>query len=157
MEVFNLIFAFLTVVTLIILSISLIRLKNHYNKLIEVSGKENLKEILDTVLDRLVENSNSTIGLNKKLDLLEQSQRYHIQKLGLVRFNPFEDIGGSQSFVLSLLDNNNSGVILTSIHNRNSTRWYVRKVISGQGEGYELSEEEKKSIATAGHFQGKKI
>ena len=45
-----------------------------------------------------------------------------IQKINLLRFNPFDDVGGDQSFVLTLLDKDNSGVLLTSLHHRSFTR-----------------------------------
>lgn len=67
-------------------------------------------------------------------------------KIGLVRFNPFDDIGGDQSFILSLLDNTNSGVIITSLHNRSTTRVYAKPVLNGEGDNVTLSKEEKTAI-----------
>lgn len=67
-------------------------------------------------------------------------------KLGLTRYNPFEDLGGDQSFILCLLDQNNSGVIITSLHNRDLTRVYAKPIKNGEGENFTLSKEEKSSI-----------
>ena len=71
------------------------------------------------------------------------------QKVGLYRYNPFDDLGSDQSFSLSILDSTNSGVILTSLHHRNFTRIYAKPVINGQGDTITLSNEEKSAIVKA--------
>lgn len=67
-------------------------------------------------------------------------------KIYLTRFNPFDDLGGDQSFILCLLDNTNSGVIITSLHNRDITRIYAKNIKNGQADGISLSKEEKSAI-----------
>jgi hypothetical protein len=68
-------------------------------------------------------------------------------KINLVRFNPFSDVGGNQSFILVILDNNNCGVIITSLHNRDNTRIYAKQIKNGQGFQSTLSREEKSALA----------
>ncbi len=67
-------------------------------------------------------------------------------KINILRFNPFEDIGGDQSFILTILDENNNGAILTSLHNRDITRVYAKPIKNGQGDNITLSKEEKLAI-----------
>ena len=67
-------------------------------------------------------------------------------KINLVRYNPFGDLGGDQSFILCLLDNNNSGAIITSLHNRENTRVYAKAIINGQSDNSALSAEETKAL-----------
>ncbi|MEK7527570.1 MAG: DUF4446 family protein [Patescibacteria group bacterium] len=69
-----------------------------------------------------------------------------IEKVGLLRFNPFEDLGSDQSFILSLLDHSHSGVIITSLHHRNFTRIYAKPIKNGEGDKITLSKEEKSAI-----------
>lgn len=69
-----------------------------------------------------------------------------IEKVNLIRFNPFDDLGGDQSFILVLLDSQNTGVIITSLHHRNFTRIYAKTIKEGQGENITLSKEEKSAI-----------
>jgi len=69
-----------------------------------------------------------------------------IEKVGLLRFNPFEDLGSDQSFILCLLDHSHSGVIITSLHHRNFTRIYAKPVKNGEGDKITLSKEEKSAI-----------
>jgi len=75
-----------------------------------------------------------------------QPTENHNLKLNLVRFNPFDDLGSDQSFILSMLDQNNSGVIITSLHHRNFTRIYAKPIKLGEGDGITLSKEEKSAI-----------
>ena len=70
----------------------------------------------------------------------------------MVRFNPFERSGGEQSFVLALLNNLNSGLVINFIYTREGLRTYIKKVKAGKGEKYELSEEEKEAIDKSTYF-----
>jgi len=80
---------------------------------------------------------------NKAADL---NQLDNGLKLGITRFNPFDDVGGDQSFILTILDKNNSGAIITSLHNRDLTRIYAKPIKNGVGENITLSKEEKSAI-----------
>lgn len=80
-------------------------------------------------------------------DLRAIAQR-SLQKTALVRFNPFKDTGGDQSFVLCMLDHKDSGIILTAIHSRDGTRVYTKDVVIGTTK-LSLSNEEKKALANA--------
>jgi hypothetical protein len=70
----------------------------------------------------------------------------HSTKITLTRFNPFDDIGGDQSFILCLLDNSDSGAIITSLHNRDLTRVYAKTIKNGQPLNSALSKEEKTAL-----------
>lgn len=72
-----------------------------------------------------------------------------IEKIKLIRFNPFDDIGGDQSFILVLLNKENSGILLTSLHHRSFTRIYAKTIKNGQGDNITLSKEEKSAILKA--------
>lgn len=67
-------------------------------------------------------------------------------KINLTRFNPFDDLGGDQSFILCLLDNTNSGAIITSLHTRDITRVYAKAIKNGQSDNLALSKEETKAL-----------
>jgi len=72
-----------------------------------------------------------------------------IEKVKLLRFNPFDDVGGDQSFILVLLNKENSGILLTSLHHRSFTRIYAKPIKEGQGDNITLSKEEKSAILKA--------
>lgn len=75
--------------------------------------------------------------------------RHAIQHVGLVRFNPFEDTGGNQSFALALLDANADGIVLSSLHSRTTTRVYVKAILAGRSDA-QLSAEEVAALRDAG-------
>ena len=72
-----------------------------------------------------------------------------IHKIGIVRYNPFNDIGGNQSFVVALLDGDKSGIIITSLHTRENTRIFSKPIFKGEPLGGILTDEEKRAINSA--------
>lgn len=134
---------------LVALSIIFYRLFSHYQKLTKGITKKDLKSVLEKLLKGSNEEHNRINELTKKLEKLEKDGFYHIQKIGLVRFNPFAETGGDQSFCLAVLDNHDSGFVISSLHSRDKTRFYAKPVKNGQPVGYELSKEETRAIKKA--------
>ena len=79
---------------------------------------------------------------------LEKMSTRSLQKIGVVRFNPFSDTGGDQSFAIACLDAENNGFTLTSLFTREGTRVYA-KPIEDSDSTYPLTEEEKEAIDIA--------
>lgn len=100
-------------------------------------------EELDREIQELFEISNRLRELGLK----------SIHKTSVLRFNPFKEVGGNQSFCVALLDGKNSGLILSSLHTREGTRIYAKPVIAGQAGNFPFTEEEKSCVAQA--IQGK--
>jgi hypothetical protein len=96
---------------------------------------------VETVDSRLV-------VLNEKYERLAVMTSLASQKISLVRFNPFGDTGGDQSFSLAILDAHDSGYVLTSIHGREGTRVYVKPIDLGKSK-YQLSQEEQQALSQA--------
>jgi hypothetical protein len=67
----------------------------------------------------------------------------------LLRYNPYEDTGGDQSFSLALLDNDGNGVVVTSLHSRSGTRVFSKPVILGKASQFQFSKEEDEVIKKA--------
>lgn len=142
----------LTVVVLwlTVVTVSLLLMRRHYKRLVAVGGRRDLQSILEKVLDRLEEDRIDLSKIGEHLDKLDRQGEVYIQKVGLLRFNPFPDTGGDQSFILALLDRNNNGVVISSLHTRTTTRWYAKKIVNGRASDVELSKEEEKAIKQAG-------
>lgn len=122
------------------------RTTRHYNSLIKNSDKKTLSSVLEGIQKTLSAHEKKTKSLRKDLEKLEQNARLHLQDIQVKRFNPFSDTGGDQSFILSILDDNKDGIIITSLHSRENTRFYVKSVKGGAGEDHPLSEEEQKIV-----------
>ena len=103
------------------------RILQHYNRLNKGSKRKNFKTVFDDLL-KDVELAKKDIEYLKQYSVqLEKEGLLHIQKVGLVRFNPFKDTGGDQSFILSLIDGKDTGVIISGLYSRSGTRWYAKK------------------------------
>ena len=117
-------------------------------RLTKDTKKENLVKVLESVINSQERNKVRLLELTKELKQLTDLSNYHIQKVGIVRFNPFRDLGGDHSFTIALLDAHDTGLVITGLHTRERTRVYVKAVKKGKAE-YELSEEEKKALNKA--------
>lgn len=135
----------------------LYRTISHYQRLVQSVKKEKLSDILDTIIEALSKNKESIEKIKREMLTLEEEGICHIQKVSVLRFNPFADTGGDQSFILAILDGKNTGIVLTSLHNRGVTRWYAKNVKEGKGVDYKLSAEEEKTIKQAVSLTFKKI
>jgi hypothetical protein len=72
-----------------------------------------------------------------------------LMKVGIVRFNPFRDVGGDQSFAIALLNGKDNGLTISSLYSREGTRIYCKNIVDGQSEKYPLTNEEKEAIKIA--------
>lgn len=115
------------------------------------AGKE-ARDLEKVLLEQLQE----TKELDHEIqELFEISNRLRelglksIHKASVLRFNPFKEVGGNQSFSVALLDGKNSGVILSSLHTREGTRVYAKPVLNGNADGFPFTEEEKQAILQA--------
>jgi hypothetical protein len=107
-----------------------------------------LEAVLDAHLDTVFAVARDLDEVSVRTALLEATTRRSFQRVSLVRFNPFEDTGGNQSFALALLDARGSGLVLSSLHSRSGTRVYAKAVVDGRSEAA-LSEEETTALRDA--------
>ncbi len=136
-------------VWLAVLTFLIVKTNKHYTRLTEGITKKNLKTVLDSILNEIRSINQKSNKINKRCKSLELEKQKHLQKVGFVRFNPFSDTGGDQSFCLVLLDENENGIILSSLHTRGTTRIYAKEVEQGKGKSLPLSNEEKEAIKKA--------
>lgn len=129
-----LILAFLGV-WLLVLSILLYRIFGLFKKLTK-----------ETIESSVVKKEADLI--EKRVANLEKESRFHIQKIGFIRFNPFSELGGDHSFSLAILDNEDSGIIITSLHTRDRTRVYMKDIKRGKCAS-SLSKEENGALEKA--------
>lgn len=133
----------------VVLTFFFLRFYLYYSRLVKGGKKESLVKLLDSFTTDHQEMKKTLDLLVKTCDKLEKEGLLHIQKVGLLRFNPFKDTGGDQSFILALVDANDTGVLISSLHTRSGTRWYAKNVIRGKGGDYELSKEEEQALKSA--------
>lgn len=132
-----------------ILIIKQVNLNNKYNKFIKKLGDgKNIEEDLETFMYRVdkVEKQNGEII--KACELLDKDIRGCIQKVGMVRYNAYENTGSDLSFALALLNDKNDGVVLNGIYSREFSNIYAKTVNNGKTE-QTVSKEEAQAIANA--------
>lgn len=146
------VFGFL--IFLLLLNLTLIlwlrKVTRHYNSLTKGIDKKTLANALEGIQRSIVELDKSHGVTKSDLQKLKAQALLHLQHLTLKRFNPFGDTGGDQSFILAILDGNKDGVVITSLHSRENTRFYVKSVEGGVGIDHPLSDEEQKVINRKG-------
>ncbi len=124
-------------------------LYRHYNTIVKGTTKKTLQSLLEDILKRDEKTKEDIALLSKRCDTIELDGKMHIQKIGLLRFNPFHDTGGDQSFILALVDGHDTGVVISGLYSRSGTRWYAKKVQNGKSLDHELSEEEAQALKQA--------
>ena len=84
---------------------------------------------------------------NQELRIIEMKKdaMRNIQNIGVVRFNPFKETGGSQSFAIAMTDKQNNGVIISSLYTRDRVNVFAKPITKGESE-YKLTEEEKAAL-----------
>jgi hypothetical protein len=136
----------------VLLHVSARRLRRRLERVLPGGESTSLDQILEQQLQRLESLSERHDALNKLHHELEAITQRAIQKVGVVRYNPFADSGGDQSFAIALLDAEGNGIVVSSLHSRTDTRVFAKPVKSGRST-YPLSDEEqdaiKKALATS--------
>ena len=139
----------LSIILLVFNYLKLNRIKRDYSEFMKKLG--NGKDIEES-LKNYIERVQKVEDLNKEIiqycERLDKTVDTCIQKVGIVRYNAFKDVGSNLSFTLALLDNNNNGVVLNGIYSRDNSNIYAKPVKDGKSE-YVLSEEEKEAIEKA--------
>ena len=99
-------------------------------------------------IDRLTEVSkNQAMEINKLKEVLARTTN----KIGIVKYDAFPDVGGKLSFALAMLDDSNTGFVLNAIHSRDGCYTYVKEVV--KGESYiVLGQEEKEALRIAVNY-----
>ena len=119
-------------------------------KMLKTSDDQrSINNVLTDLNNHLKESKTTLTDLKKIVESHQRSSLKHLQKSGFVRFNPFSNSGGDQSFALAILNGHNDGFVISSLHSRDQTRTFAKSVKAGLGQKSELSKEEKSAIEMA--------
>ncbi len=124
------------------------RLLGQYQRLMTGTSGGNLEAMLNDHVARVGETAAHVQTVDLLAHRLEQEAYFSLQNLGMVRFNPFHDTGGDQSFAIALADGHGNGAVLSSLHGRGATRVYAKPLQTWEST-YSLTDEEKQAIALA--------
>lgn len=128
------------------------RLERKYNVFMKGSDAQSLEKVFVrkfSQIDRLYEAKEDH---ERDLELLKKSSNMIFCKYGVEKYDAFDDVGGKLSFVLVLLDRNNTGLILNAVHSRDNCFLYLKEIV--RGESYVvLSQEEVEALRKAVNFE----
>ncbi len=130
-------------------TILLLRALSGYNRLTQGVTSRTLSEILTKLLDEEKLTKAELVKVLSEMAKLHKQSLYFYQKLGVIRYNPFADTGGDQSFSLALLNGHDDGVLVTSLYSRTGVRWYIKTIKKGKGMEHSLSKEETEALRIA--------
>jgi hypothetical protein len=102
----------------------------------------------EDIFKKLRELQGQISGLSEEIKKLKKESVFYLNKIGVVRYNPFSTTGGNQSFSVAFLDSNKDGLIITGLFTSEGNRVYAKQIKDGKS-GYTLSEEEKEAICSA--------
>lgn len=126
----------------------LVRLEKKYDLLTRGADGGSLQQVLETHMGEMRQAQASVQELDTLARGLERAAHHHVQRVGFLRFNPFRDAGGDQSFALAVADQDGNGFVLSSLHSRDATRVYGKPLV-GWESVYPLSDEENQAINKA--------
>lgn len=124
------------------------RLKRSYSSFMKGKDGKNLEESMISRFSELDELSERVVTSEEKIQEIYKSLKQTYQKKGIVKYDAFHEMGGNLSFVLTMLNEENSGFIFNAMHSREGCYTYIKEVV--KGESYiELAEEERECLERA--------
>lgn len=142
----NLLLVFIYIINMVKVS----KVMKKYNSVVKRLGSSGTN--LDTILKRYMDKVELIEQQNKEIEIycnkLEKNILKCVQKVGVVRYNAFNDTGSELSFALALLDYENSGVVINGIYSREGSNTYAKPIVKGTS-SHNLSQEELQAIEKA--------
>ena len=133
---------------LTVLQVRFSRLRKQYERMMSGVEGANLEQALTEHVDRVQQACTSVAELEMETQRIDQTLKHTMQWTGVVRFNPFRYTGGDQSFAWAIADSEGNGIVLSSLHTRESTRVYAKPLHNWTSQ-YSLTEEEQEAITRA--------
>lgn len=142
------VFCIILLILLIVNIVQISTLKKRYK--IFMSGK-NAKSLEDTLIKR-INQVDSLIQANnvneKNIDKLFHNIKFTFQKVGLVKYDAFNEMGGKLSFSLALLNETDDGFVMNAVHSREGCYTYIKEIVAGNSI-IVLAEEEQEALNMA--------
>lgn len=139
---------FVSLIFFININIKLTRMNKRYKKLMTGMDGCNIERLLMGHVDEVRETVKRMEEIECENRRIDHIAKQGLQKIGVIRFSAFEDMGSDLSYAIAMLDHQNNGIVLSSIFGREESRCYAKPIIGGDST-YALTEEEKAAIREA--------
>ena len=143
--------AAVTLISLIIAIISICKtssMKKKYKEFMGGSDGTSIEELIKGNLEDVNQIKKLSIKNENNIKDIYEKLEYTFQKIGVVKYDAFHEMGGELSFAITMLDENNTGWILNIMHSRQGCYAYVKDIVKGEST-IQLAEEERESLEKA--------
>jgi len=147
-SVFILAFFIFTALAILIGSVWIVKTEKRLKKFFLGKKAKNLEDTISILEDNIKELKEAKVNAEKELSNINNKLKKSIRGLEVIRFNPFPDQGSNQSFAIGLLDENEDGVVISSLYSRDRMSVFAKPIKSGNS-SYELTTEEKEVLKKA--------
>lgn len=147
------------ILAIIIMLIVLVRqsvLLRRYRSLLKGNIHANLEDLLIQQQEATAELQAEQEDIRRRLTALENASQKYLQRVGIVRYSAFPDVGADLSFSCAILDGQDNGVVVTSLYGRSECRTYAKPILGGAS-SYVLTDEEKQAIELARGISNRKV
>ncbi len=141
----------LIIISFVIIFYLMANIRKRNRELSRLLSGTSAGDLEDIILERFADMDavkNNSKRLTKEHKEIQETLSSCINKIGLVKYNAFDGMGGNLSFALALLDSKNNGVVLNCMHSREGCFAYAKEIIGGESYVV-LSDEEKEAIGRA--------
>lgn len=132
-------------IMILVIVYNLSKVQKKYNQFVEGTDSKNIEQLLNECLKGNKKLDEEQKQINGKIDDIQRDLKKCIKKSGMIRFNPFEEMGGDQCFAIALLNEEDDGFVLTGILSREGSYIYAKPIENGEST-YRISDEELKAI-----------
>ena len=140
---------FIMLVFMIMMKMDLSAMQRRYKRMMVGSEGEDIETMLTRNTNEIVRFAEDQKILSEDIQHIKNILEHAITRVSIIRFNAFEDTGSDLSYCVALLDDNNSGVIISAINGREESRSYAKPIINGKPSQYKLTQEEEKVLKDA--------
>lgn len=124
------------------------KLKKKYRTFMEGQDGRSLEQIIRDTYEKYADVSKKVEGNADSIERIKENMKLTYQKMGVVKYDAFNEMGGKLSFSLALLDKENNGFIINSMHSREGCYTYIKEIV--KGESYiVLADEEREALNEA--------
>lgn len=116
-------------------------LERKYRKMMRGVNNKNLEEVINSNLDNIEKAMNNSEQALERCEKIADDVKGCVNKVAIMRYKAFEDVGSDLSFSIAILDSYNDGVIITGLYSRQDSTTYAKPIDKGISR-YDLSEEE---------------
>lgn len=124
------------------------KLKKGYRAFMSGNDGKSLEDTLIQRLEQVDKLMATSEESEKSIEALQKNMRNAYQKMGLIKYDAFSEMGGKLSFSLAMLDMSNSGYIINAMHTREGCYTYIKEIVDGNSV-LVLSEEEQEALRRA--------